>query len=82
MLRICLKSRLLMFPLRNFGTTMGTQGAPNVEMPPRAKKFPSNTILGQMRLAAKEMPHKDFAFFYKQKFRLTLSELDVFFIVF
>jgi len=48
-----------------------------VEETYKPKKFPLTTPVGQMRQAAKEMPHKDFGFFYKQKLRLTLRELDV-----
>ena len=51
---------------------------PSKAEPVRPKKFPVTTPVGKMRLSAKEMPHKDLAFFYKQKIRLTLSELDVF----
>lgn len=43
------------------------------------KKFPLTTPVGQMRRAVREMPHKDFGFFYKQKLRLSLRELDVIF---
>lgn len=56
--------------LRPFSTMMA-----GMENKPR--KFPLNTPIGQMRNAFKEMPHKDFCFFYKQKLRFTYRELDV-----
>lgn len=68
--------RKFVWPLCRF-YTLGAVADSGVEESARPKKFPLATPVGQMRLAAKEMPHKDFAFFYKQKLRLTYRELDV-----
>lgn len=43
----------------------------------RPKKFPLTTPVGQLRLAAREAPHKDLGFFYKHKLRWTFREIDV-----
>lgn len=75
---------MLLREMRNFSrlgqqlSRFSTMGATlTTEETYTTKKFPLTTPVGQMRRAVKEMPHKDFGFFYKQKLRLTLRELDV-----